>query len=459
AAQAAAQAAAQERAEAAQRATAEQLDKQVVAARELSWKQQYDEAIAGYRAVLAQEPTHYDATRGLADVLGWSGKPAEALPLYEQVYRESHDPEIAQRIAAMKTEIEAGAKVESQRRADETAQSAAADLEQQVVRARELSWQKQYDESIAGYQAVLAKDPQHVEAKQGLADVYYWTGRYAEALPLYQAVYAETKDPELPSRIQAVKTEMAVSIRAPIRRASDGLMIPYRDYLKVGYGHYTYTNKFPDERNLLIEAAKPIGNMTLVGRIEPLNRFGLHDTPLSAELYSPLWRGAWGYIGGSGAFDASFVPVWSLGSEVFQNLGVIAAPLAIFEASMGYKRMEFKTAGIDLLTPGLTLFLPWNLWITEKISYVPAQGSITLSSQLTWRPQERWQFWASYGFGTAGERIRAEQDFARIGSSIWQAGAMFPISSRFSGEVSGYYEDRGFLYVRRGLQLNLIWHW
>ena len=40
-----------------------------------------------------------------------------------------------------------------------------------------------------------------------------------------------------------------------------------------------------------------------------------------------------------------------------------------------------------------------------------------------------------------------------------QAGAMFPRTERFSAEVAGYYEDRGFLYVRRGGSLNLIYHW
>lgn len=449
----------QAHAEATARNAAETLDKQVVAARELSWKGQYDGAIAGYRAVLNQDPQQMDAMRGLADVLGWSGRTAEALPLYEAVYGATQDAEVAQRIAAVKAELAEAEKIQTQAQAESATRAAAEAREKNVVAARELSWKGQYDEAIAGYRGVLAQDPQHLEAKQGLADTYYWSGRYAEALALYQEVYAATSDPALPGRIQAVKTELNVSIRAPIRRAGDGLMLPYRDYLKLGYSHYTYTNGFPDERNFLIEAAKPIGNMTLVGRIEPLNRFGLHDTPLSAELYSPLWRGAWGYIAGSGAFDASFVPVWSAGSEVFQNLGVVVPALSFLEASMGYKRMEFKTAGIDLLTPGLTIFLPWNLWLTEKISYVPAQGAMTLSSQLTWRPQDRWQFYVSGAYGTAGERIRAVQDFTRITSTIWQAGATFPITARFSGELSGYYEDRGFLYIRRGLTFNLIWHW
>ncbi len=421
------------------------LGEHIVKAREQAWANRYDEAIQQYQAVLRQDPQNLDAKQGLADTLSWSRRTNEALPLYEEVYRDTQDPEVAQRIAALKSE--------------QAAAVSRATLGEQVVKARQKAWGERYDEAILEYRAVLSQDPTNLEAKQGLADTYYWSSRYADALVLYQEVYAETKDAELPARIEAVRSELALSARAPVTRAGAGIAIPFRDYLKFGYSHYTYTNKFPDERNVLIEAAKPLGDMTLVGRIEPLNRFGLHDTPVSGELYSPLWAGAWGYVGGSAALDAKFVPSWSLGGELFQGLGLLSPSLRWLEASIGYKRMEFKTAGIDLLSPGLTLYTPWNVWLTEKISYVPNQGSISLSSQLTWRPQDRLQFFVSGTYGTSGERIVAVQDFTRIKSIIWQAGAIFPISERLSGELSGYYEDRGFLYVRRGGTFNLIWHW
>ncbi len=421
------------------------LGAQVVRAREQAWANRYDEAIQQYQAVLRQDPQNLDAKQGLADTLSWSRRVDEALPLYEEVYHDTQDPEVAQRIATLKSE--------------QAATVSRATLGEQVVKARQKAWSKRYDEAILEYRAVLNQDPANLEAKQGLADTYYWSSRYADALALYQEVYAETNDAELPARIEAVRSELALSARAPVARAGAGIAIPFRDYLKLGYSHYTYTNKFPDERNVLIEAAKPLGDMTLVGRIEPLNRFGLHDTPVSGELYSPLWAGAWGYVGGSAAVNAKFVPSWSLGGELFQGLGLLSPSLRWLEASIGYKRMEFKTAGIDLLSPGLTLYTPWNVWLTEKISYVPNQGSISLSSQLTWRPQDRLQFFLSGAYGTSGERIVAVQDFTRIKSIIWQAGAIFPISERLSGEFSGYYEDRGFLYVRRGATFNLIWHW
>ena len=419
------------------------LDVRVALARVLSWQKQFNEAERLYRAVLDEAPINVEAKQGLADTLSWAQRPSEALPLFEEVYRETLDLAVAERIDAVKEDLRTASR---------------SILSERVARARQQAWNKQYEEAIQTYRAVLIQDPAHVEAKQGLAETLYWFGRYQEALTLYEAVYAEIHDSELPQRIQAVKSELLLSARAPVSRGA-GIAIPFRDYLKVGYSHYVYTNKYPDERDAVIEAAKPIGNMTLVGRVEPLNRFGLHDTPLSGELYSPLWNRAWGYLGGSATVNAQFVPTWSMGGEVFQGLGAVSSTLSFLEVSFGYKRMAFKSTDIDLLSPGIMMYFPGNIWLTEKISYVPKQGSITASTQLTWRPMDRLQFYLSGAHGTSGERIVAVQDFQRVTTTIWQAGSIFPITDRLSGELSGYYEDRGLLYVRRGGTFNLIWHW
>ncbi len=194
-------------------------------------------------------------------------------------------------------------------------------------------------------------------------------------------------------------------------------------------------------------------------RAEPINRFGSHDTPISAELYSPLWQRAWGYVAAQGTINPHFSPNYSFVGEVAQGLGGLHPSLAPFEVSFGYRRLNYKQDDINLLMPGLTIFLPFNLWLTEKVYMIPNTGAVTLSSQLTWRPTERVQLFASGSFGTSGERIVAAQDFTRVGSRTIQGGVTFPINERFSAETSGYYEDRGFLYVRRGGNFNLIYHW
>lgn len=385
---------------------------------------QYPEAEGVYREVLRLHPDNDEIRSALARVLSWQGAHAEATTLYRQVLARHPD-----------------------------------DQDIRIALAQVLSWQKQFDEAGRLYGEVLQAEPRQIEARRGLAEVAHWRGDRSEALQRYEALLADTHDPAIEQQIQAVKSELLVSPRAAVGQGLAGLRLPYRDYAKIGYGHYTYTKNQPDERDLLFELAKPLGNQTLVLRVEPINRFGFHDTPLSAELYSPLWSRAWGYIAGQATVNPHFSPNYSFVGEVAQGLGGLHASLAPFEVSFGYRRLNYKQDDIDLLMPGLTIFLPFNLWLTEKVYMIPNTGAVTLASQLTWRPADRLQLFASGSFGTSGERIVAAQDFTRVGSRTIQGGVTFPINERFSAETSGYYEDRGFLYVRRGGNFNLIYHW
>ena len=385
---------------------------------------QYPEAERVYRDVLRRHPDNDDIRTALARVLSWQGAHAEATTLYREVLaRHPEDQDI------------------------------------RLALAQVLSWQKQFDEAERLYGAVSQAEPTRIEARRGLAEVAHWRGDRSEALQRYEALLDDTHDPAIEQQIKAVKSELLVSPRAAVGQGLAGLRLPYRDYAKIGYGHYTYTKNQPDERDLLFELAKPLGNQTLVMRVEPINRFGFHDTPMSAELYSPLWSRAWGYIAGQATINPHFSPNYSFVGEVAQGLGGLHSSLAPFEASFGYRRLNYKHDDIDLLMPGLTIFLPFNLWLTEKVYFIPNTGAVTLASQLTWRPSDRLQFFASGSFGTSGERIVAAQDFTRVGSRTIQGGVTFPINERFSAETSGYYEDRGFLYVRRGGNFNLIYHW
>lgn len=396
----------------------------LVLARRFQAAQRYPEAIAAYREYLALRSDDDEVRTMLAKLLSWQGAHAEATALYRDVL--TRHP---------------------------------ADLENRIALAQVLSWQKQFDEAQAIYDEILREDAKNVDARKGRADVAFWRGDRIEALNLYESIFADTKDQEVQRQIQSVKAELAASPRAPIGQGLTGLRLPYRDYAKIGYGHYSYTRNQPDERDLLFEVAKPIGDQTLVVRVEPINRFGLHDTPVSAEYYSPLWQRAWGYVAAQGTVNPHFAPNYSFVGEVAQGLGGVHSSLAPFEVSFGYRRLNYKKDDIDLLLPGLTVYLPFNLWLTEKVYIIPNTGAITLSSQLTWRPTDRLQFFASGSFGTSGERIVAAQDFTRVGSRTIQWGVMFPVTDHFSAEAAGCYEDRGFLYVRRGGNLSLIYHW
>jgi YaiO family outer membrane protein len=392
--------------------------------RQLETEHTYPAAAARYREALVLQPGNDEVLVKLARVLSWQGNHEEAASLYgDALTRHPEDRELLMALARVR------------------------------------SWQKQFDEAQRLYDAVLQADPANLEARRGLAELAHWQGYRAEALARYKALLAETNDPETQQRLQTVESELLVSPQAAVGQGLAGLRLPFRDYAKIGYGHYSYTKGIANEWDMLFEIAKSIGDQTLVLRVEPLNRFGRQDTPVSAEYYSPLWERAWGYVAAQGTINPQFTPNYSFVGDVHQGLGALHSSLARIEVSIGYRRLNFKQDDIDLLLPAVTFFLPFNLWLTEKVHYVPNTGAITLASQLTWRPADRVQFYASGSFGTSGERIVAMQDFTRISSHTIQGGAILPVGRLLSLEVTGFYEDRSILYVRRGGSLNLIYHW
>jgi YaiO family outer membrane protein len=400
-------------------------------ARAFEAARRYDQAIIAYRAYLAARPEDDEVRGALARVLSWTEHYDEAAALYQAIL--SRHP---------------------------------ADLDVRTALARVRAQQQQWDEAQRLYEEVLRDAPEHQEAKRGLADTLYWRGDYASALQYYQALYRTNPDPDLARRIQAVKAELTrppPSVRAPIGAEipteKPDLSLPYRQYLKLGYSHFFYSRDNPDERDWLFEAAAASGPYTLIGRIEQLDRLGLDDTYLSGELYSPLWKGAWGYLEAGGGIGPEFTPEWRLGAEAFQALGFLHPVLSPVELSFGYRHLHFEASPVDVLVPGLTVYFPHNIWLTEKVYIVPDTDSKTLSSQLTWRATDRLQVFASGAFGTAGERFTAFEDITRVDTISIQAGLNLPLTRRVSLEAVGYYEDRETLYVRSGLSFNLLLHW
>lgn len=385
---------------------------------------QYAQASVAYRQYLAAKPGDDEVRAALARVLSWQSQFDEAVTLYEEILHRHPG-----------------------------------DLDIRVALARVKSWQHQFAEAQALYEGVLHEDPKYLEAKRGLADTLYWNGEDEPALRLYEEVFAVIPDPELAQRIEVIKAKLAFPSQT-LASGTDTASSSYsRDNIRIGYSYFTYTKGIPDEQIWQLEGVKHLGNQTLVGRVEAWDRFGLHDTLVSAEVYSLLGKKAWGDISVAFGIDPQFTPRWVLGGEVFQSLGLLHPRLTFLELSGGYRHMSFQKTDVDLFFPGLTIYLPRDVWLTEKVYLFPRAGSLTLSSRLDWRVNDRLQLFASGAFGDSGERLVTLTDFVPVKTSTLSAGLEFPITQRISAETWIYYEDREKRYVRRGGALNLIFRW
>lgn len=402
-------------------------------ARALEAEKNYPHAITLYRRILELRPENDEIRAVLARLLSWQEDYAQAVALYEDIL--TRHP---------------------------------ADLDVRVALARVKSWQGELAEAIEIYREVLRQAPKHIEARRGLADSLYWSGAYRQALVEYRHVQRMAPHAAIAQRIESVETEIKESAlrhsnRVPIGalglEKKPGLALPYRSYVKLGYGYYAYTDDIENEQAGLIEIAAPFGTRTAIGRVEPIDRFGLTDVLISGELYAPLWRAASGYAGFSAGIGAEFVPEWTLGGELYQGLGMLHPVLRPIELSFGYRRLTFEAQSVDVLIPGITFYLPYDVFLTEKLYFVPETDSKTLSSQITWRITDRMQVFASGTFGTAGERLTTVDDFARIDTVSLQLGLSVPLAHQVSVEAIGTYEDRDALYTRGGLAVNLLYHW
>jgi len=346
-------------------------------------QKKFQDAQTLYKKVLSTDPNSLAARRGLADALYLSGQRALALPYYETFYAATKNATVAELIKNVKAELleraraldaaqrykEAAAAYReylAARPDDDDARSAlartmalqgllpeAVALYQEVLSRRPSNisalvgvgkifiWQKNPGSARSYYEEALRIEPGNIEARRGMADVLYWSGKDQDALRAYEAVFASTQDAEAGQRVRELRGEQLGTPRAPIGKRQLLPTLPFRDYIKAGYGQYTYTQGIADERDYLLEASTSLGNHTLVGRLERLHQFSFEDIPFSAELYSPLWDKAWGSLSVLATASPNFAPNYIMGGEVVQGLGVLHRSLAPLEASLGYKRLAY----------------------------------------------------------------------------------------------------------------------
>lgn len=337
------------------------------------------------------------------------------------------------------------------------------DLDVQVALARVYSWQKQYAEARRVYEQVLQESPSYVDAKQGLADTLFWNGEDAAALRLYEEVQTVEPTDELAQRIALIKSRIAIQLNETTQIVSSsenkGNVSSSRDHVSIGYSHFRYSNAIPDERIWQFTAVKHMGGQTFVGQIESIDRFGKHDTVFSGEIYSSFWNKAWGDLAFSFSPNPQFSSQWTLGGDFYQGLGVLHPLLQRLELSCGYRHMSFASTQVDLLSPGITVYLPFNLWLTEQIYMVPKTGSQSLSSRLDWEPMDRWHAYVTGSFGQSAERPTAVQDIAKVNTLHLGGGLKLPLTRRITAEVTYQYEDREKRYSREGGTINLTYLW
>lgn len=168
-------------------ATPAELDALARSAQQMSWEQRFNEALALYERVLAEDPGHALAGLERAKVLSWAGRFEESAEAFRALLADTPG-----------------------------------DVEARIGLARVLSWSGRNTEARAEHEAVLASHPGHPDALLGIAQTWAWSGNLAQARPAYEAAARAAEDPK-DARIGLAWLDLWEGSPARARREAEAL--------------------------------------------------------------------------------------------------------------------------------------------------------------------------------------------------------------------------------------------
>lgn len=227
-----------------------------------------------------------------------------------------------------------------------------------------------------------------------------------------------------------------------------------KNYLKISGSWYNFLEEGrSSEQETYLEISQRINNFTFVLNTLYVTRYGLHDKQITLDVYSNLGEKSkrWGFLSLSISPDAQFLPKTSFGGEIYQAY-------RNSEISMGYRHMSFKDTSVDILIPGIIIYLPFNLSLNEKLYLVPRNGAFSILSTLHYEPNHKIRTFYSIAVGKTVDRIGVLQDTQKITTIVNRLGFEWRISPDFSMGSELSHEFRKDLYTKQGLTIfSRIW--
>lgn len=227
-----------------------------------------------------------------------------------------------------------------------------------------------------------------------------------------------------------------------------------KNYVCLRGSFYDYTKGIESEIDLSLEIAQRVKEMTLVLLTESISRFGLHDDQITLQVYSKIGEKTrqWGYLSLSFSPNADFLPKTTIGGELYQGYGGV-------EFSAGYMRMNFKEASVDILIPGLIVYLPHGMSLSERLYYVPRNGSVSLLSTISYEPNHKFRGFYSISIGKSAERIMSLVDLVKLMTIANRLSGEYRLTPSWSLGVELSHEYRERIYNASGVTLFTRYWW
>ncbi len=295
--------------------------------------------------------------------------------------------------------------------------------------------QREYVKAVKTYRELTAVYPDDADFRALLVESLILDGDFSTAEMELNRI-----PEELQARVFAERGDLLFRVKG--------------NYAKVSGRFYEYTSGFGEEKGVSFELSQRIKRLTVLLSSEHVHRFGLDDTQLGIEIYSRLGENAnrWGYLALSVSPDHEFLPETAFGGEVYQGVGGV-------ELSIGYRRMNFTDSSVNMVMPGIIIYLPHGLHLQEKLYVVPDDWTFSLLSTLHYEYDYKLKGFLAVAFGNASERISSLQDTQKFATLAGTLGAEYRWEASWSAGIELTGEYRRDLYSRYGFSLFSRFWW
>lgn len=318
-----------------------------------------------------------------------------------------------------------------------------------------LGWQGRYDQAINAWKSAIALAPDKPDYHLGLARVLYWKGDHSAALAsIDQSLLLQANNPEALKlkgdvqlaggdvaaarnsyRLAQVQTPNDAELATRISRAVEPLL--WR--LDAGYNYDNYSNARGSENSRFAQLGRRIGKGgdVLYARYDGYDNFGSVDQGLTVGAYwLPHPKLLLNLEAGRTLDDADFRP-----KTQFLVNGELLLSGAV-QPLLGYRYFDYGNGSVSTITPGLRLLVgnataEARYGITDNID-----GSTTgvFAARLSFAEQG----YAPYVAFTKGKESLPPQ--ARASITVLGGGVVVDLSPAWGVRADYSYEDRKGIY-------------
>lgn len=319
-----------------------------------------------------------------------------------------------------------------------------------ILLARTYSWDGKYKKARSELQTVINKTPKYKDALSALLDVEIWDEEYEQALSVAntatryyptdvdllvkKATVYSYMDQDQQALVALDQAETLSPGNSQVRSMMKSIKVSrLKNTVSVSYNRDWFDQIFDPWNTGFIQYSSPTRFGTLIGRLGFANRFGSSGFQPEIDFYPAIADGIYGYIN-FGYSNSSLFPEFRTGSELFFRL-----PRS-FEASAGFRFLNFSSGSVTILTGNLTKY--WKNWMFTARPFV-TPSSVGISQSINFITRRYFTDADNYislrgGFGFSPEERRF-QDVSRDVFFVksWFVGAEAEKTIRYNVIVFG----------------------